>query len=227
MKYHLFKIIIVLLFSLFFISITRASSIPEMSFLLEKFIPDASSKLPFIDWYTESENPLIAWEEDGMHTIPEDKNRYDEQRNGKIFLTANGKTYYTLRARKTIVPWDIEMRGFIQGVYEVRIAPGNDAFGRISSGAEFDFIETIEKNKNLKVEYICSKTDFIDRENYYILSAPNKKDTVITFEISSGSGGNSSALTLYYNLKPEDISKIVPDCKYLKAQNRRDRKGTY
>ena len=172
----------------------------ELAFVIEKFLLSKNDKEDYPDWYIESENPKISWEENGTHT---NEDTGDMEREGSIIITASGKEYYRLGARKEILPWTIEMRGDKFGVQNISFSPHGETWGSTSSGSDIPFIKSFALNKKLHLKYICTATSYgyMPASEYYILSSDSHKPVLLGFHMEEGSGGASECITLHYGVK--------------------------
>ncbi|MSO99884.1 MAG: hypothetical protein EXR07_02355 [Acetobacteraceae bacterium] len=149
-------------------------------------------------WDYMAGNQLISWKTNG----PETTNRWS-RREGLVRVHVAGVTSKVLRQKWEDLPWTVTLwatENQKSGPKRIEIKPGGSEPDELCFGPNFRGCAFTDKqaigSPALKSRLVCRIDDPGLTRHAYLVSAPNKKPTLLVFETTGGTGGSSTSLDI-------------------------------
>lgn len=196
-------------------SLLRDTDSMEFGKLILMLMPTSAQQIGW-DFYA---NSAVQWQTSGYGMYPTVNG--GAYRRGWLRVNILGAKATVLRQHTVELGWTVELdRDFSQGFAgirsgpnEVAIKPGGDGsddqcFGPEFDGCDFDAPIDSVAIAGIHVQVICTRfaPDEGEEKSAFLLTYPGRRPTVMLWERSGGSGGDSSNIELILDA----VSKIHP-----------------
>ena len=180
----------------------------ELSSIIEMLMQNNNDKA--LDWEMKSvtDNLPVTWGAEGL-TDTED----GLARNGVIRVSVNKKEFWVLKDIKQPDLWDLSIRGSKFGITKAELGPHGDCFGVGNSGCDFQFDNIFKNKTKISTLEVCVSRIMSDHYSLYKLSAVGKKDAYLLYASTSGSGGESNSIELWWT--NDDMPNTETACNVL------------
>jgi len=168
----------------------------ELSELIVMFMLDDGGSP---SWRMQANNELICWLTEGI----ENRSAIAATREGEIFVHVMGRRYSVLKRRLESLPWVVKLANPGNAKFPpdwVFIGPKMDCFGADGTGCDFTLLPSLEAG-GFSYELLCENNEILTSTTaLYHVSYPGKQDAYLAYDFSSGSGGETNSLRLYWNM---------------------------
>jgi len=178
----------------------------ELPKLVEAFMIQPSSS-PEWSMGAHQSTPQIIWSSSGVESRPQ-CGSFTSCRRGRTRVLLNGKEMQHLRQRLEPVPWDLFMASKSPdrfGPEQITISPLCDTVQ-----CAFDFRKAMTV-RGFTLRQVCKAGPAPFQQAAYLVTKGAKRTYAVMTD-SSGSGGVSTSLTLFFN-PPSDTTDLCADAK--------------
>lgn len=168
----------------------------ELGTAVLQFMPPAGSEL--IDWSFNADGP-VAWETEGYAS---DINGDRSTRKGLLRVHVLGTFATVLRQVKNELAWNVQYTTTDNakwGPQSIELSPGVDneggCFGTLYDGCAFDPGPSLTE-VGIAYSVVCQSSSEGNGTSVLTLSYPGRAPMLLTWSTSTGSGGESSFLTM-------------------------------
>jgi len=164
------------------------------------------------DWGMRSDGPL-RWSNAGV----ESGTSGELVRRATAHISVGGRTFWVLRTRREPLDWDVIQTGTKFGIAHVDFLPKDACFGVAASGCGFTWNEVLAKTPVLRSQKLCESPRMGEKLTLFQVSAPGKKPARVLYALSTGSGGSSNWVELWYGW-PGEADNLDDACTWVTRQ---------
>ena len=164
--------------------------------LLVSLLPDEGFSQ--IAWTFAASNPRIVWQTNGVSA-----DGSSTVRVGYVRVRVAGKTLTVLRQTVEELAWSVALRTTESKKFGPRTievspsvaSPEGQCFGTLFEGCSFKPTDAL-RSAALAVRSICESGSFGDHKEAYAVAANGKKESLVVFTSSVGSGGETTSIKI-------------------------------
>jgi hypothetical protein len=162
-----------------------------------------------VGWDFRADSPIL-WKTAGYETTPRKDGTSSYTRVGIVRVHVLGKKSTVLRQRVTELGWSVTYSNTSNpnfGPQEIQVEPGGwwaggPCFGSTYSGCDFEEPIGSLSHAGIIAINLCSKEEIGGRVSAFVLSHAGRRQTVMVWQTSGGSGGSSAWITLKLDERP-------------------------
>jgi hypothetical protein len=162
------------------------------------------------DWLIgASASSPVRWATDGIDSVAA---QISSQRIGYARVVVDGKHKTAIRQQVEELAWEVMLGSEMPpkfGPQFVWIQPDMDCFGSTGSGCDFELDATL-RSAGVDFRRLCINAPYGNGSDVYLVSADGSKPAWLEYITSTGSGGTSNWVALFWN--EDDFSDGVKEC---------------